>query len=415
MRAAAAGEILLLTQYFAPERIGSAPFMTDLAAWLAGHGAHVRVITSRPHYPEMRVYAGYEAGQRDRDVEGGVPVERVPTVVPAGTGAVQRLRAEGAFFLQALKRLRHSGGRADLVIALCPSILCVAAAVVGKRRGATAVAVVHDIQSGLAEGLGLTSSGVVVRLLRRLERWCLNRCALVVVLSEDMRERLLRLGVRRPVEVVPIWVDVDAITPMAPRPENPRLLYSGNFGRKQGLHQLVQLAAELERRGAGVDIVLRGAGNQEAELRAMVAAQGLKSVRFEPLRPAGELSQALADGDIHLVPQDPNGAEFALPSKLMSIMAAGRPFVATARSGSALARLSAESRAGIAVPPNDVSAFADAVLELAASAETRRHLGANGRRYAEENFSRAAVLSRLEAAMRAAGAVLWTHGVAEAP
>ena len=36
-------------------------------------------------------------------------------------------------------------------------------------------------------------------------------------------------------------------------------------------------------------------------------------------------------GDIHLVPQNPNTAAFAVPSKVFNIMAVGRPFVATAQ------------------------------------------------------------------------------------
>jgi colanic acid biosynthesis glycosyl transferase WcaI len=48
-----------------------------------------------------------------------------------------------------------------------------------------------------------------------------------------------------------------------------------------------------------------------------------------------------------LAPQNPSGAAFAVPSKIYSIMAAGRPFICTAEEGSPLDRLRAVSNAFI--------------------------------------------------------------------
>ena len=71
--------ILVVTRHYAPEPTGSAPVMQQMAEWLAAEGETVRVITVRPNYPEARIFPGYEQGQHDDALEGGVQVRRWPT------------------------------------------------------------------------------------------------------------------------------------------------------------------------------------------------------------------------------------------------------------------------------------------------------------------------------------------------
>ena len=103
---------------------------------------------------------------------------------------------------------------------------------------------------------------------------------------------------------------------------------------------------------------------------------------------------------MHLVPQDPESADYAVPSKVYSIMAAGRPFVATAQEGSTLWKLADKTGACVCVPPNDVRAFADAVIALIDDRSLSAKLGTNGRNYVEENVARDIVLSSFATQIR---------------
>src|SRR5262249_2813903 len=154
-------------------------------------------------------------------------------------------------------------------------------------------------------------------------------------------------------------------------------------GKKQGLGQVIALADVMQARRPDIRIILRGNGNQADALQAEIDARRLTNIGLEPLLPDVGLSEGLATGDIHLVPQEPDAASFAVPSKAFNIMAAGRPFVATAHPGSLLWRLRHRSGAFLCVPPNDAEAFAAAVLQLADDAALRAELGERGRRFVE--------------------------------
>jgi colanic acid biosynthesis glycosyl transferase WcaI len=76
-------------------------------------------------------------------------------------------------------------------------------------------------------------------------------------------------------------------------------------------------------------------------------------------------------------------------------MAAGRPFVTTARPGSPLWDMASDSGAFVCVPPYDTDSFADAVLRLARDEPLRRALGDLGRQFVEQKYSKEAVTRQL--------------------
>ena len=388
--------ILFVTRYFWPELIGSAPFTSDLAEWLAQEGRPVTVLSGLPHYPGTTVFPAYEGGRRDRETMGRVVVERVQSGPPRRFSALSRILNEADFLLRGLGALLSGRiKRHPMVLALCPSILCVALAVLARQPGGLVIAIVHDIQSGLAERLGL-NGGRLAGLMRRIERITLNQVDLVVVLSQEMKDQLRRIGVNAPIDVVPLWVDTDEIQPVEPvaRP-SVSVLYSGNLGRKQGLGQVVAMAEQLAEWRPEIEIVLRGNGNQAHELMAEIEKRHLDNVRLTELQPNEALATALAAGDIHLVPQNPQAAAFAVPSKVYNIMAVGRPFVATALPNSTLWHLQRQSGAFLCVPPNEPRRFAEAVLKLADDAQLRRELGRRGRAFVEQHYAKPLILGAL--------------------
>lgn len=394
---------LIVTQHFRPEVIGSAPYCTDLADWLAGQGRPVTVLTGRPHYPNPDDFAAFNATAPHCEAAGGMVVERLRSWAPRRRSALLRIVSECLFLLAGLTALLSGRvARHNMVVSLAPSIFAVMLGVAATKRGGRHFAMVHDIQSGLAQGLNFVRSGLLLRLMQFCERITLNRLDGVFVLTEEMRAQLRRLGVTAPIEILPIWVDTDRIRPAAPTAgKAPVLLYSGNLGRKQGLEQVIALAEDLAAVRPDVTIVLRGDGSEREGLAREIASRGLQNVRFADLLPREQLNEGLALGDVHLVPQKPSAADFAIPSKIYSIMAAGRPFLATANPGSSLWRLQEETGAFLCVPPDDRTALRDAALRLLDSPDLRGEMGARGRSYIEQKHGRAAVLAAFTAALEA--------------
>jgi colanic acid biosynthesis glycosyl transferase WcaI len=201
----------------------------------------------------------------------------------------------------------------------------------------------------------------------------------------------------RPMVILPIWVKGETMSPRFAAQERPLLImYSGNLGRKQGLDVLIELSERLAARYPDVVVVIQGSGSEQKRLEQDVARRGLANVQFRDLVPRSELMESLKGADIHLVPQDARAADYALPSKVTSIMSAGRPVVCTADPGTALADIVEAAEAGICVRPGDPESLFAAVAQLIESPESRRRLGENGARYVRERLNAARILQEYE-------------------
>jgi colanic acid biosynthesis glycosyl transferase WcaI len=393
--------ILYLSPYFWPEEIGSAPYCTDLALWLRQQGQDVRVVAFRPHYPSSERFLSWTDGSRDREEFEGIPISRVPIGGRRSAGFKDRLKNDLAFLLRVWRlAFRGEFKGTEAIIAYVPSTLTLYASFVVKRlTGARIVAVVHDIESGLAHSLGLTN-GALSRLIVLAERFGLNRADHVVVLTEGMKEELRRIGCRRPVEVLPIWSAPPPVS--APPPEaDTVLMYSGNFGKKQNLEQLLPLFQRLSRENGGVRIVLRGDGQEWKSFKTRIESAGIANAAFLPLAPQAELMASLQSANIHIVPQATNVANYSIPSKVFSIMAAGRPFICIAAKDSPLDELARRSGAGICVQPASDDVLYQAVVGLSDDPMRQRAMGEAGRDFVATHMNKQTIMQAYEALIRA--------------
>lgn len=353
--------MLIVTPTFHPEPVGTPHYVTDFVRHLAASGPPVRVVTNQPYYPGFRRYPGYGRAQR-HDTFGSVPVYRLPTIVPNAGRRLSRLVSEANMLFQVivavmLRRLE----RAHSVVAVSPgSPAAILAGRFLRLPAGRLVVMVHDIGFGLAN----TTGGLLGRLLagsiRRVEVWGLNRADRVTVLSDHMGATLRSAGVVSPIETVGLWPTVGRakVTPEAV------VLYSGNLGRKQGVHRLLDLAANIRSQAPESRVVIRGEGSQRKRLIETTRARGLENVTFEDFVPAADLATSLAAARVHVVPQSPEGAEYAVPSKIVNVLAAGRPVIVTAHPDSPIGQLSGLCGAVILVDPADDRALADEVLRI---------------------------------------------------
>jgi len=84
-------------------------------------------------------------------------------------------------------------------------------------------------------------------------------------------------------------------------------------------------------------------------------------------------------------------ARASVPSKTYSILAAGRPLLASVDEQSEVARVVERAGAGVAVPPDDPEAFIGALKRVLAAQAELQHMGERGRKFVESWASPAAV------------------------
>jgi len=397
--------ILIYGLNFTPEPTGIGKFTGEMAAWLAGRGHEVQVVTSPPYYPEWRIGPGHSSWRWCREIVEGVEVYRCPLYVPPRPRGLSRLIHLASFAISSLPMAlwRALAFRPRVLIAIAPALVSAPGArLAAWLAGARALLHIQDFEIDAAFALGIVSGGRLRRAALAIESCLLRRFECVSSITPAMVKRLAEKGVAAERRLLfPNWVDTSAIRP-APSALRQELnlpqgavvaLYTGNMGEKQGVETLAEVARAFA--GTPVHLLLAGAGAARPRLAAATA--GMSQVHWLPIQPVARLNDLLNAADIHLLPQRADAADLVMPSKLAFMLASGRPVVAGAGVGTAIA--TAIEDCGMVVPPGDGLAMAAAVAALAGDEQARRRLGDSARARALADWDREAILTAYERAL----------------
>jgi colanic acid biosynthesis glycosyl transferase WcaI len=395
--------ILVHSINYRPELTGIAKYTTEMSEWLAARGHEVTVVAPPPYYPQWRVAEPYRQWRFTTTTESGVRVRRAPIWIPKLPGGLTRVAYTLSFALSSLPvLLAEAFRRPDVVFAIEPSFLNLPVAWLAARLGgARAWLHIQDFEIDLAYDLGQLRRGR--RFAAAIERFTSRRFDVVSSISKPMLDRARAKRIARDeLFLLPNWFDAQEIRPLPePSPFRARLgipddsvvaLFAGSLGRKQGIEMIVEAARRMAH--LPIHFVISGEGVAAASLKS--AAKNLKNVQFLPLQPAADLNALLNLADIHLLPQRERTEGSLFPSKLIGMLASGRPVVAMSPKGSEVAECI--EGCGIRVDCGDVGSFCSAIRGLAAHQTDRQDLGRRARERALDRFRHDVILANLEIA-----------------
>jgi colanic acid biosynthesis glycosyl transferase WcaI len=396
--------LVVVTPHFAPDVAPTGAVITRIVEELAERGHRLEVLTALPWYRDHKIEPGYE-GRLIRHED--TPWGRVTMLHPFPTSDKRNILGRALSFagfstVGAVAGVR--GGRVDGVLAVSPPLtLGLTGLAIARARKAPYVFNLQDVFPDVVIELGVLSNKQAIAAARRLERFCYRHADAVTVLSDDLRDNVsARVDDTSKVRVIPNFVDTERIRPQEAENSYRReyglegkivVMYAGNVGFSQSLDLILEAASALAYE-EDVVFVINGQGARREELEQK--ARGIQNVRFVDLQPIERLPEVLAAGDIHLVPLKRGLARSSVPSKTYSILAAGRPLVASVDEGSEVARIVERAGAGISVPPEDAEAMTKAIRSLLDSPDAMHQMGASGRSFVEGWASPAAVAESYE-------------------
>ena len=195
------------------------------------------------------------------------------------------------------------------------------------------------------------------------ERWALRHARALIVCNTQAGEICRRKGFPGVPDVVPLGVDVELFSPAVRQPPEPgapvQVGYVGRLAPHKGVDVLLGAVAAYPE----LELTVIGAGPQEARLRELAEAPGLRGrVGFVGTATQEQLPALLQGLDVLAVPSltTPGWVE-QFGRVVVEAMAAGVPVVAS--DSGALPDVVGE--AGLLVPEADPTALAEALLRVA--------------------------------------------------
>jgi glycosyltransferase involved in cell wall biosynthesis len=262
----------------------------------------------------------------------------------------------------------------DIVLSMTdPPIAGIAGAFVARMARCPFVYSICDLYPEMAVAGNILKPSAWTRRWEKMHRRALKQAARVIVLGDDMRERIVAKGVApERVTVIRGGASLPSSIPDLGDPSVLKIveeircgfpfvvLHAGNLGFYGAWNTLLR-AGELLR-AENTALVFVGDGANRATLQA--SASNSTNVRFLPFRPVEQVPHVMLAGDVHGVTVRRGLEGVVVPSKLYSTLAMGRPVLVVASPSSDAARIVAESGCGLTADPDDPAAVAAAIREL---------------------------------------------------
>lgn len=174
---------------------------------------------------------------------------------------------------------------------------------------------------------------------------------------------------------------------LLPAHSQPRIVSVGRLVTFKGFEELIDVCAELGRRGLDFICEIIGDGALRENLQEKIDRLSLSSrVTLLGSLSQGGVFEKLQAGDIFALPSitDCQGASDVFPTVIMEAMSAARPVVSTRLAG--IPELVVHEETGFLVRPGDTMALVDALEQLVRNPELRLRYGRAGRMRIEQHF-----------------------------
>lgn len=246
----------------------------------------------------------------------------------------------------------------------------------------------------------------------RLEKQLLQQSDAVVCIAPGFVDFVRAWGVpESKISLIRNWAPIDEVTPM-PRDnawarENGSadrfcFMYSGTLGMKHRPELLLDLAKRLEARGDARLIVIAGGAGADW-LREKAHEVSPEFLTVLPFQPYERISEVMGSADVLITLLDSEAKTFAVPSKTLSYLCAGRALIVAAPSANEAARVVEDAQAGLVVSPDDSTGIIAAAERLLMDRVLCSECAVNARRYAEQQFSIDAIVERFLRVLRPDG------------
>lgn len=362
--------LLVLSFYYNPDLSAGSFRTTALVRELRQlPGVEIDVVTTLPNR-----YSSFSNEAKSKEQDENVSITRIMT--PAHSSDM--LGQSRAFLCYARETLRATkDSRYDIVFATSSRLMTAALGAWVSRR--KRIPLYLDIRDIFVDTIRDITAAPIAFLagsfFSMVERWTINRANTVNLVSRGFEPYFKARYPDHQYAWFTNGIDDEfieassAIVPATTKRDTVSILYAGNIGEGQCLHDIVPgLAKSL---GSHVEVTIIGDGGRRKQLQDAIDETGVSNVRILPPVVRSELIDLYRSTDIlflHL--GDYDAFKKVLPSKLFEYGAMGKPILAGV-SGYAAEFVEQEISNSAVFPPGDVPAATVAYSRLRLRDEPR--------------------------------------------
>ncbi len=310
-----------------------------------------------------------------------------------------RVLGTAAFHVQAFFAALFARNLQGIFFSTSPPLIGVPLCIVAAIRGVPTAYWAMDLNPDQLIALGkIKPNSFIAWFLERVNRFILNRTALIIALDRFMADRLAARGVpREKMFVMPPWPHEEHIHSEAGA-ENPFrikhelagkfvIMYSGNHSPSNPLTTLLDAATVLKNED-GLRFLFVGGGAGKKEVEAYIRDHALPNAQSLPYQPLSELKYSLTAADVHVVSLGEGMVGIIHPCKIYGAMTAGKPILFLGPRPSHISDLLEKHGIGLQVSHGDQAGALKAIETFRAMPAQQLHaMGETARTVLDESLN----------------------------
>lgn len=394
--------ILLLTQYFPPEKGAAQVRLWEVAKGLRNAGHEVTVVTAFPNHPSGIIPPEYRGKLFAKEEMEKITILRT-WIYPVKRGRFWlRLLNYFSFVFSSLYGIFRCG-RQDLIVVESPPLFIGFSAVIASWvKKAPYIFNVSDLWPESAVQLGLVTNQQLIKMCEWQEKYFYRKAFKLSAQTQGIVEGLKKKGIRpEDILFLPNGVDTDLFQPTERDLELEEqlslqgkfmILYAGTMGYAHGIETALS-AADILRDHQDIIFLFVGDGSEKPKLEQIAQEKALPNVRFIDFQPLEEIPRYYSLSSINLSTlRRYKLAEGVRPSKVFPALASGQPLIYVGEGeGAEIVR---QSGGGVVLEPENPELLAKTILELKNNPEYCQELSAKGREYVIKNYSWDSIIER---------------------
>lgn len=398
-------KITIITANYYPEDTAIGFYTTQFSKYLVSKGYTINIVTGFPYYPQWEIYSDFKDKETYlKDSLDNITIYRSKQFVPNHPSFLKRIKMIFSFVSGCFKNIKYIK-ETNLVIVIVPfTFSIIPAYFLSKKTKSKLWIHIQDFEFDLAFETGILSKKNIFTFLfkksvLKLESILLNKATIISSISENMINQVVRRTKNRPVYYFPNWISdkqmiVNSFDVHHYFNKNKfSLLYSGNIGDKQNWFLLEQLC-EIIPNNTNIEIIIVGNGGYLNSLKQKLEKYSF--VKFKALVPLNELGNLLTSADMHFLFQKTDVVDSVMPSKILGMMASGKPCLITGNKNSEVAKIFRSNNVGVFSYDPIPEKIYNEILSIIKDNNKGIHFGQNAKEFIWKNYSEEEVLCNFE-------------------
>jgi glycosyltransferase involved in cell wall biosynthesis len=318
-------EILIISNYYPPEKGAAANRIEQLAVGLNNKGFSVRVVCPLANYPEGKLFSGYKNRWRKQENLKGVDVLRLWIYPSVSKNPLKRILSTLSFSIGLFAYLLFGKLPYKVVLQSPPLLLSFLSTIALKIRQRAVILNISDLWPMAALELGvMRKNSLSHRVLGFMERFIYRNAATILGQSDEIITHIKNLAPQKkcflyrnlPQEIAASVSQQNGLAPV-------KIFYAGLLGVAQGVYQSCN---KIKWHELTLEFHIFGDGAEKQVILNYVKQEKKNGLFFHGMIPRESLHEELESMDVAFVPLTKR-IYGTVPSKIFEYAARGIPIL----------------------------------------------------------------------------------------